>query len=80
MSHIIKWKKPFNHLFKDNLFELNRSLHAITSGDLATDIIESGNDIILEMHIPGIDTDNLKIKVKDTHQHLYPDVHTMNQQ
>lgn len=69
MSHSIRWK-PLHHFLKDDFFDLDRSFQTLTNGDLATDITESGNDIILEMHIPGVDTDKLHIKVEDTHVHI----------
>lgn len=68
MSHV-KWK-PLHHLLRDDFFALDRSLQTLPGGDLAVDISESGNDVIVEMHIPGVDPDKLHVKVEETHVHI----------
>lgn len=60
---IIRWQ-PFQDL--DKFFEDLQLVPFFRNGtDLAADVYEEGNNIIVEMQIPGIDADNINISVQD---------------
>lgn len=59
---IIKWR-PFD-VFENFEKEMNQGF------DLAVDMYEENNNIIVKMNAPGIDADNMKIEVHDRHLHI----------
>lgn len=63
---ITRWK-PFHHEFED-LFDQLLLQKRYT--DLATDVYEENNTVVVEMHIPGIDSDKIDIKVEENHLHI----------
>jgi HSP20 family protein len=63
---IIRWK-PFEEL--DKILEDFPSFRAHT-WDLAADVYEEDDNVIVEMHIPGIDPDKVEIDVEDTYLHV----------
>jgi HSP20 family protein len=64
---LIRWR-PFKDI--DEFFEdmplYNFKMHA---WDLAADVYQEGDNIIIEMHIPGAEPENINIEVKN--HHLY---------
>jgi HSP20 family protein len=63
---IIRWK-PWHEI--DKIFETI----AWPEGhwlDLAADVYEKNGNVIVEMHVPGIDPDNIDIKVNDSHLYV----------
>lgn len=62
---IIKWRPLFNDMeeFIERPFRVNGL-------DLAVDLYEEGNNVIAKMNVPGIDADNIKVEVHDTHLHI----------
>lgn len=63
---LIRWK-PWQEI--DKMFEHMPSLNGY-SFDLATDVYENKDNVIVKMHVPGIEADNIHIKVEGTHVHI----------
>ncbi len=60
----IRWK-PFREL--EELLEDFPFAH---TWDLAADVYEDNNNLIVEMHIPGIDPDVVEIEIEANHIHV----------
>ncbi len=60
----IRWK-PFREL--EELLEDFPFAH---TWDLAADVYEEDNNLVVEMHTPGIDPDRVEIEVEDNHVHI----------
>ena len=58
---LIKWE-PFKDI--DTFFD-SFPTFIRTSGDLAVDLYEKDTSVIAEMHLPGIDPDNIDITVEN---------------
>lgn len=63
---LVRWK-PWQEI--DKLFEHFPSLNGHSS-DLATDIYEKDSNVIVKMHVPGIDAEQIHLKVEHTHLHI----------
>lgn len=63
---LIRWK-PWQEV--DKAFEPFSGINGHPF-DLATDVYENSNAVIVKMHIPGIDPDKLNIKVESSHLHI----------
>lgn len=62
---LIHWK-PFEDL--EQLFEdMSSGAHG---WDLAADVYEEGNSVMVKMHIPEINPDHLDIEIEDNHLHI----------
>jgi HSP20 family protein len=61
---MIKWD-PFRDF--DRFFEEDLLAFPLRGGDMATDVFEKGNTVMVEMNIPGIDPDTFEISVEDNH-------------
>ncbi len=62
---IIRWR-PFREL--EELFEdIPVRAHF---WDLAADVYEDNGNVIVKMHVPGIDPDKIEIEVEDNHLHI----------
>jgi len=59
---LIRWR-PFHNL-EDLFFEKPFNGKAL---DLAVDVYEENNNIIVKMNIPGIDGDKIKIDIEKDH-------------
>lgn len=65
MMKIIRWD-PFGgkNLLDEDIFNLPLNIKSV-GFDLAADVYEKNNSIIVEMNIPGIDPDKIDITVED---------------
>src|SRR5207302_7733862 len=63
---IIRWK-PWHEI--DRFFDNLPSLSGI-SFDLAADVYEDKNSVVVKMHVPGVDADKIHIRVENTHLHV----------
>lgn len=62
---LIKWE-PFGEV--DSFFnEFDSSQRRNIGWDLATDVYSKGNSIVVEMNLPGIDSEHIKVAVEDNH-------------
>lgn len=65
---LIKWE-PFDEF--DRFFRDFSSLPALRNSnmgwELATDVYEDGSNLVAEMHLPGLDGDDIDVEVQDNH-------------
>ncbi len=65
---IIRWR-PFGAL--DDFFEdVPLHMFQLETCDLATDVSEDADAVLVEMHIPGMDPDHIDIRVENNHLHV----------
>ncbi len=58
---LIHWRPfPFEDMFED----------VARTHDLATDVYEENNHVIVEMHVPGIDPEKVDISVENEYLHV----------
>ena len=57
---LIQWR-PFPF---DDFENFNRTF------DLATDVYEENGNVVVEMHVPGINPDNVDISIENEHLHV----------
>lgn len=62
---IIKWR-PFRDL--DDMFDDFKQGN--NGWDLAADVYENDQEVVVTMHTAGIDPDHIDIEVEDTHLHV----------
>lgn len=62
---IIKWK-PFPEV-EDLFEEFPFSSFRVHTWDLATNVYEDNGNVIVKMHLPGIDLDQIDIKAEDNY-------------
>lgn len=65
---LIKWE-PFDEF--DRLFRDMSTLPALkfqnVGFDLAADLYEDGDNLVAEMHLPGLEAENIEVEVEDNH-------------
>jgi HSP20 family protein len=65
---IVRWK-PFGTLH-DLIEDIPFNTFQLETCDLAVDISENDVNVFVEIHIPGIDPDEVSIEIEDNHLHI----------